>query len=354
MPQYDSIGPTPRNALLGLIADYLGKANGYAQRSDRSMPMGKSNPVLSLLADGVGLGDVAATADRASYGLPLTSGTGQTTQMLPETRNALMAVAPIVAKYPMEAGKVALGFAGGGSDAAMGADKAMMLYHGSPEPLNGGVFDLGKVGSNTGANTEGWGAYHSLEKKNALRFGKNLTKVDIPDDVAADVLLDWQKPLSQQSPNVQRLAERQLSDSIDPTEAARQFWSWNRSINRMDTETKKIADKFAKTIYQDNGIAKMDINEFNKIASEITPRNPKYYSKQILGSGIENGKDLFDVLRNSYAGSQKTAAQVLDAYGINGSIMNADADLFSVVPGSRNVVIHNQDLLDKYTVRGAR
>ena len=120
----DSIGPTPRNALMGTLADYLSRANAYAQRGDRSMPMGKSNPVLSLLANGIGLGDVAATADRASYGLPLTQGTGQAMQMLPETRNALMAVGPMAAKYPMAAGKAAMALGTGGADVAMGAERA--------------------------------------------------------------------------------------------------------------------------------------------------------------------------------------------------------------------------------------
>jgi len=123
----DSIGPTPRNALLGTLADYLSKANAFAQQPDRTMPMGKSNPVLALLANGVGLPDVAATADRLSYGLPVTQGQGQAMQMLPETRNALMAVLPFVAKNPVAAGKAALGLAGGGADAGMAAERAMFI-----------------------------------------------------------------------------------------------------------------------------------------------------------------------------------------------------------------------------------
>jgi hypothetical protein len=210
MPQYDSIGPTPRNALLGLIADYLGKANGYAQRSDRSMPMGKSNPVLSLLADGVGLGDVAATADRASYGLPLTSGTGQTTQMLPETRNALMAVAPMVAKNPVAAGKAAMGLMGGGADAGMAADRAALnvaLYGIEHRPMTdaGGASRLHDLTGSFGPDVYGpnalqyFGSGDAREKAvlQAIRQvrGKPDSMVTIyrgvPDDVNTINRGDW-------------------------------------------------------------------------------------------------------------------------------------------------------------------
>lgn len=86
---------TPRNKLMGLLADALTAANDYAQKPDARMPGGKANPVLGLLADGVSLNSLATTANRASYGEPLTNkGKANVPFLKPETADALM-MAPL-------------------------------------------------------------------------------------------------------------------------------------------------------------------------------------------------------------------------------------------------------------------
>jgi hypothetical protein len=94
----DQIRPTPRNAFFGLLADALSGADAYANKSDSTMPMGKSNPILALLSNAIGVGAAGRTADRASYGLPLMQGAGQTLSMLPDTRDTFMAAASLAAK----------------------------------------------------------------------------------------------------------------------------------------------------------------------------------------------------------------------------------------------------------------
>jgi len=69
----DSISPTPRNGLLGLLADALMGADRYANKPQAGMPMGKANPVLGLLSDAIGLGGAGRTLDRLSYGDPITN-----------------------------------------------------------------------------------------------------------------------------------------------------------------------------------------------------------------------------------------------------------------------------------------
>jgi len=70
MPDY--ISNTRRNGLLGLLSDALGSVDQYAQRPDNTMPMGKANPVLSLLSNAL-VQPIQRTFDRASYGEPLTN-----------------------------------------------------------------------------------------------------------------------------------------------------------------------------------------------------------------------------------------------------------------------------------------
>jgi hypothetical protein len=119
---------TPRNALMGTVADALGAVDRFANMPDKEDPKRKANALLSFLSSGLGVGDLAATADRMSYGHDLTRGKGLATQMLPETAGALMAAGPIAAKYPMQTAKLAMGAMNGGADAAMGAERAAYVY----------------------------------------------------------------------------------------------------------------------------------------------------------------------------------------------------------------------------------
>jgi hypothetical protein len=83
----DYIRPTPRNPILGLLADAMMGGLSYMEDPRRTQQM---RGVGGLLSD-TGL---AQTVERLAYGEPLTKGTGFATRMKPETANAVMALAP--------------------------------------------------------------------------------------------------------------------------------------------------------------------------------------------------------------------------------------------------------------------
>lgn len=129
-PTLDQIGPTPRNRLLGLLADAAAKADEYASAG----PPGIKTPG-AMISGLLGVPAIARTLDRMSYGLPVSQGAGLARQMLPDTKEAVLSVAPAVAKWPKQTAAVAAGLLGGGADA--GAMKAATLFHGSRQPIDG-------------------------------------------------------------------------------------------------------------------------------------------------------------------------------------------------------------------------
>jgi len=86
----DYIRPTPQqNPLLGLLAERLKQAQGFAAK-----PFGYSNPPVEMLMNLLGIPAVQQTMERMSYGEPLTTGRGMTTQVRPEVAEAALTVAP--------------------------------------------------------------------------------------------------------------------------------------------------------------------------------------------------------------------------------------------------------------------
>jgi hypothetical protein len=86
----DTMSATPRNQVLGYLAD-LAAASYSPQRTQQMQGMAQ---FLSLPA-------VSQTLDRLSYGEPLTTGRGMTTQIRPEAIEAAMAVAPLAQPVTM-------------------------------------------------------------------------------------------------------------------------------------------------------------------------------------------------------------------------------------------------------------
>jgi hypothetical protein len=98
----DRMQATPRNAFFGGLADFLA-AGTSPQRTQQ----------MRGLMEFLQVPDIAKTLDRVSYGEPLTTGRGMTTQMRPEAENTLMAALGMIpAGKPAEAGAMALGRAG--------------------------------------------------------------------------------------------------------------------------------------------------------------------------------------------------------------------------------------------------
>ena len=85
---------TKRNPLLGLLADALDPVVDYLPTSTNPVEdTGSDLSVTGLLGDTIR--PVANTVNRMSYGEPLTTGRGMTTQMRPDARDALLGIAPI-------------------------------------------------------------------------------------------------------------------------------------------------------------------------------------------------------------------------------------------------------------------
>ena len=83
----DYIRPTPRNPILGLLADAMMGGIAYMEDPRRTQQM---RGVGGLLSDT----GIAQTLDRLASGEPLTKGTGFATRMKPETANAVMTLGP--------------------------------------------------------------------------------------------------------------------------------------------------------------------------------------------------------------------------------------------------------------------
>ena len=104
-----SIQATPRNPVLGGVADLLGMAYKLPEMPRMGVPgidflAANRKKVLDLL----GMGDVQKTADALSYGNAIGTGKGMTYRPKEETINAALAVAPMVAPVARMAGQSAV------------------------------------------------------------------------------------------------------------------------------------------------------------------------------------------------------------------------------------------------------
>ena len=120
----DIIQPIKRNPIFGIPADLLQAAHNLTIRNPDEMTGAE---FLSQLA---GIPSIAKTLDRLSGGFQLHSGSWQTAQMLPETRDALLGVAPLAIKPTVAVAKAAVPAAkavGRGALAAAQSDTAYDL-----------------------------------------------------------------------------------------------------------------------------------------------------------------------------------------------------------------------------------
>jgi len=162
------VRPTPRNKLMGLLADALTAANDYANKPDKTMPGGLLNPPLAAMSGLLSLGSLATTADRMSYGEKLTNaGKANVPLLKPETADALM-MAPISPRNALAAVSMGAGAVDGGML------KSMMLYHGSNfrKPLG----EIVQGGGNFG------GLFASTQRQAAGSHGDFLYRMTVPDE----------------------------------------------------------------------------------------------------------------------------------------------------------------------------
>ena len=156
----DYIRPTPRNPILGLLADAMMGGLAYMEDPRRTQQMRGLGGLLSDTG-------IAQTIDRLASGEPLTKGKGFATRMKPETAAAAMTLAP----EAVPIGRAAV--------AAARATKGLpvgnaIVYHGSPYRFD--RFDATKIGSGEGAQSYGYGHYVAESPAVAKGYQKATSK----------------------------------------------------------------------------------------------------------------------------------------------------------------------------------
>lgn len=199
----DYIRPTPRNPIMGLLADALTGGVDWMRSPQRTQQMQGFG---GLLADT----GIPATVERLSYGEPLTTGRGMTTRLRPEAQAALMTLAPEAVPIGRAAmagaraagrGAMTVGRAGeqfaervvpqvmerGGLPAQMisamgqGTQSPMVVYHGSPYRFQ--RFDPTKIGSGEGAQVYGYGHYVAESPGVAKQYAENVKDMGAIRDI---------------------------------------------------------------------------------------------------------------------------------------------------------------------------
>jgi len=166
-----TITPIQRNPLYGIPADLLQAAHNLTIRNPDQMTGAE---FLSQLA---GIPSIAKTLDRLSGGFQLHSGSWQAAQMLPETRDALLAVAPPFIK-PAVQGAKAVGrgaLAAAKSDAAYDLANRVAKLTGA-SPLQMTPSDLARTIANTPVSKLGRAGITS-------KSGEALTETFTPEEL---------------------------------------------------------------------------------------------------------------------------------------------------------------------------
>lgn len=141
----------------------------------------------------------------------------------------------------------------------------------------------------------------------------NLYKTDIPD-AHIDKMLDWDKPLSEQHPDVQA-ALQQYGINADP---------------RIDEYLKLRAQKYP------SGMTKVPLSATDE--SRMQELLPIYQEGGLSGA---NGQQIYKMLTDKF-GSQQSASDALAKQGLTG-IKYLDGTSRTAGEGTRNFVIFNPD-----------
>jgi hypothetical protein len=382
----------PRNKLMGLVADALTRANEFATMQDPRYGDKRQNQTLGILADVLGLGSIAKTADRLSYGDPLTNAKKANVPFLkPETADALM-MAPISPRTALAAIGMGMG------DNAL--TRAATVWHGSPHKFD--KFDASKIGTGEGAQAYGHGLYlaespdvaksymrpagrtpseidgknvidaayadRSLERaarylqdfgtpdeaikwsaahgdaatsqllRNLVSSGRlkkapdgEMYKVDLPDEKIAR-MLDWDKPLSQQAPEVNKALQSMVSDvtggGFDLARASRNV------RNAFDASSMQSAESLLSSKYGATKTPNGWIDKAGKPISQVAVDN---MLAKLGGKGYENAGQLYNDLSH-VVGSQRDISATLRNNGIPG-IRYLDGGSRGAGAGSSNYVV---------------
>lgn len=191
-------------------------------------------------------------------------------------------------------------------DVPVRADEAFDAWHGSPREFD--KFELTNVGVENGANF-GYGVYLTLARKIADRYAEGETPGSVYQvSVKAKIedFIDWEKPLAEQSPAVQRALEKVLGESASSAEVVQLpsgRWALKNSageiIGRQDgfperglaEYQRQVLDearpKSAEKIFIDNktGLPRVDNAEMSKKLREAGIRGVIYKHRALEGEG---------------------------------------------------------------------
>jgi len=366
----DTIQATPRNPVLGGVADLLGMAYKLPEMPRMGVPgidflAANRKKVLDLL----GIGDVQKTADALSYGNAIGTGKGMTYRPKDETINAALAVAPMVApaarmvgKGAMETGRFVAPKAGQLAEQYMvntGGILPLDVYHGSPHtfpptPKNPlGEFDASKIGTGEGAQAYGHGIYVAESPAVATGYREKLSQNRLFD--ARGAPFDVQANLS--NPNVRAVLNktngdidaaiaraRQSIESIPGTQGAEYAAKDIETLNAIKASggLQKQSGNLYKVDLPDEKIAKMldwdkPLNEQPNIL-KVLEKN--YRSDYLNMFKNRPGSDFYKAISGNEGVEDLRAlgSSELTNLGIPG-IKYLDAGSRNVAGGTRNFVV---------------
>jgi hypothetical protein len=366
-----TIKTTPRNPVLGGVADLLGMAYKLPEMPRIGVPgmdflAANRNKVLDLL----GIGDVQKTADALSYGNAIGTGKGMTYRPKDETIGAALTVAPMVApaarmvgKGAMETGRFVAPKAGQLAEQYMmntGGILPLDVYHGTPHTLPPtprnplGEFDASKIGTGEGAQAYGHGIYTAENPAVAAGYREKLSQNRLFDSRGTP--FDVQANLS--NPNVRAVLNktngdidaaiaraRQSIESIPGTQGAEYAAKDIETLNAIKASggLQKQSGNLYKVDLPDEKIAKMldfdkHLSEQPKAVQDILLR----YQKEIggsFGTGEQTLKAIaFERRMKGLDDSPAAVAQQLKEMGIPG-VQYLDAGSRNVAGGTRNFVV---------------
>ena len=199
----------------------------------------------------------------------------------------------------------------------------------------------------------------SGEYKNPLENKGNLYKIDLPDPII-EKMLDWDKPIIEQHPAIQDVANQamlrsenrilematQAKDALLKISESPKLADWakkdlielSKTIDRIPTisgldhvykEVGMIADNLGDLVGRDA------YEPFAKIAPKI---------KDLIFNnvkGINTGRDLYTVLKNTEGGQEK-ASNYLNSLGVSG-IKYFDGNSRADAEGTRNFVVFDPE-----------
>jgi len=365
-----TIKPTPRNPVLGGVADLLGMAYKLPEMPRMGVPgidflAANRKKVMDLL----GMGDVQKTADALSYGNAIGTGKGMTYRPKDETIGAALTVAPMVApaarmvgKGAMETGRFVAPKAGQLAEQYMvntGGILPLDVYHGSPRtfpptPKNPlGEFDASKIGTGEGAQAYGHGIYVAESPAVATGYREKLSQNRLFD--ARGAPFDVQANLS--NPNVRAVLNktngdidaaiaraRQSIESIPGTQGAEYAAKDIETLNAIKASggLQKQSGNLYKVDLPDEKIAKMldwdkPLNEQPNIL-KVLEKN--YRSDYLNMFKNRPGSDFYKAISGNEGVEDLRAlgSSELTNLGIPG-IKYLDAGSRNVAGGTRNFVV---------------